>query len=77
MKVIVFGMLKDYFETEFELAKLPLDISELYQILERQNPDASELLKKCRFAVYNTFVSMTESLENVHEVLVMPPSSGG
>ena len=77
MKVIVFGMLKDYFEAEFELPKLPLDISELYQILEQQNPNASELLKKCRFAVNNTFVGMTEKLENVQEILVMPPSSGG
>lgn len=77
MKVIVFGMLKDYFQTKFELKQVPANISELHQILERQNPNASELLKKCRFAVKNTFVSKTESLENVHEVLVMPPSSGG
>lgn len=77
MKVIVFGMLKDYFEAEFELTALPSNISELNQILEQQNPEASELLKKCRFAVNNTFVAMTESLEKVQEVLVMPPSSGG
>lgn len=77
MKVIVFGMLKDYFRAEFELAQLPANVSELHQILELQNPNASELLKKCRFAVDNTFVSMTESLGNVQEVLVMPPSSGG
>jgi len=77
MKVIVFGMLKDYFQVEFELTTLPLNISELHQILEQQNPSASELLKKCRFAVKNTFVTMHESLENVQEVLVMPPSSGG
>jgi molybdopterin converting factor small subunit len=77
MKVVVFGMMKDYFEAEFELNQVPPNISELYQVLERQNPNASELLKKCRFAVNNTFVAMTESLENVQEVLVMPPSSGG
>ena len=77
MKVIVFGMLKDYFQAEFELTQIPSNISELYQILEQKNMHASEILKKCRFAVNNTFVSMTESLENVQEVLVMPPSSGG
>ncbi len=77
MKVIVFAGLKDFFETEFEIEAKPSTISELRTLLEKSNPASTELLKKCRFAVNNTFVTLDENIENVSEVLIMPPSSGG
>lgn len=78
MKVRVFGGLKEYFEPEFQLAApFPLFVFELKQLLKDRNPESVELLKKCRFAVSNRFVSEDFELVEVQEILVMPPSSGG
>ena len=77
MKVKFFASLKDFFGIEMILEVKPATVSELYMILVKLKPESEDLLKKCRFAINNSFVPINTSLENTDEVLAMPPSSGG
>ncbi len=77
MKVKVYAGLKAYFEPMFDIPEAPVSVGELRKKLLLLNPEAEKLLGTCRFAVVGTFVEDAYGLEEVEEVLVMPPSSGG
>jgi len=77
IRIVVFAGLKDFFESKIEIDHSFLTIQEVFHHLVVLNPKAEELLKKCRFAVSNTFVDVQFSLNGINEVLVLPPSSGG
>ena len=77
MKIQVFAILKDFFKKEFELQVKPQTIAELRVHLAKLNPDATQVLKRCRFAVQDEFVTDQFTLRGNEHVVVIPPSSGG
>ena len=77
MKIQVFAILKDFFKKEFELKAKITTISDLRRHLSAVNPDAAAVLKLCRFAVQDEFVTDQYQLTGNEHIVVIPPSSGG
>lgn len=77
MKIQVFAILKDFFKKEFELKARVTTISDVRDHLGLINPEAVYLLKRCRFAVQDEFVTDQYVLTGNEHVVVIPPSSGG
>lgn len=77
MRIQVFAILKDFFKKEFELKARINTISELRRHLGMVNPDAVAVLKRCRFAVQDEFVTDQYQLTGNEHIVVIPPSSGG
>jgi len=77
MKIQVFAILKDFFKKEFELKAKVTTISDVRAHLGLINPEAVYLLKRCRFAVQDEFVTDQYVLTGNEHVVVIPPSSGG
>lgn len=77
IKITVFAGLKDFFEPQFEMDHSFATVEEVAKQLVALNPNSESLLKKCRFAVDNSFVNLEFGLEATSELLVLPPSSGG
>jgi molybdopterin converting factor small subunit len=77
MKIQVFAVLKDFFKKEFELKARIATISELRIHLGQVNPNAVSVLKRCRFAIQDSFVNDQYVLTGDEHIIVIPPSSGG
>lgn len=77
MRIQVFAILKDFFKKEFELKARINNISDLRRHLGMVNPDAAPVLKRCRFAVQDEFVTDQYQLTGNEHIVVIPPSSGG
>lgn len=77
MRIQVFAVLKDFFKKEFELKAKVRTISELRVQLGQMNPAAVPVLKRCRFALEDEFVTDQYVLTGNEHVVVIPPSSGG
>jgi len=77
MKIQVFAKLKDFFKREFKIEVKISTIADLREYMGMVNPDAVQLLKLCRFAVHDEFVSDHYQLDGNEHVIVIPPSSGG
>jgi molybdopterin synthase sulfur carrier subunit len=77
MKVQVFALLKEYFDSQFEIETPPANISALKDQLGNLNPQAREVLKISRFVVQDEFVDSDYLLTESDTVFVIPPSSGG
>ena len=52
-------------------------IATVVDVLEKQNPKATGLLKDCRFAVNENFVDLNYELSDGEKIFILPPSSGG
>lgn len=77
MKIQVFAILKDYFDSEFALDTLPENISELKEVLCKLNPEAEAVLDISRFAVQDEFIESDYRLQANDTIIIIPPSSGG
>ncbi len=77
MKIVVFAMLKDYFEKEFRLQGDIRDTATLKQRLTEYSPEAAGILDVCRFAVNDRFVNNDFQLQENDTICIIPPSSGG
>lgn len=77
MTIQVFAVLKDYFNKEFEVTNGATTIAALKQQLARQNPEATNVLELCRFAVHDEFVDPDYLIQNHDTICIIPPSSGG
>lgn len=78
IKVHFFAGLKRHFQEPvgIDLAGIST-INDIMEQLKKGNPDAIELLEKCRVAVDENFVPLNTSITGLKEVFVIPPSSGG
>lgn len=78
IKVHFFAGLKRYFPAPVMLNSEELNsLQDVLDTLKKKDPDATELLEKCRVAVNENFVPLDTTTKNVTEVFVIPPSSGG
>ena len=77
MKIVMYALMKDYFEPELQIEEHVLNIDELKQILLQRNSDVKNVLSICRFAVNDWFVDNTFQLQSNDIVSIIPPSSGG
>jgi molybdopterin converting factor small subunit len=78
MKVQVYAMLKDYFNEEMIMDTVDIEnASDLINKLAELNPNAANLLKRCRIAVEMKFVSGDYKLKTHDTIRIIPPSSGG
>ena len=78
VNIKVFAGLKDFFGPELHLnGEEHVSVQEVILELCRMQPNAKDLLGKCRFAVSEEFVSTTYKLKNGEELYLIPPSSGG
>ncbi len=77
MNIIVYAVLKDFFEKEFTVAESFKTIEELRRYMLKLNPDAGKVLAISRFAVNNIFVNNGFELKENDSIHIIPPSSGG
>jgi len=77
MTIQVYAVLKDYFETEFEVTEPVRSVAELRAFLLQRNPQAEAIMPVCRFAVNDTFVDSQFQLQAHDAIHIIPPSSGG
>ena len=77
MKIVMYALMKDYFEPELQLEEPVLNIDELKQLLLQRNGDVANVLGVCRFAVNDWFIDNTFQLQSNDVVSIIPPSSGG
>ena len=77
MKIVMYALMKDYFEPELQVEEPVLNIDELKQLLLQRNAGVENVLEVCRFAVNDWFIDNTFQLQSNDVVSIIPPSSGG
>ncbi|QGY45963.1 hypothetical protein GM418_20505 [Maribellus comscasis] len=78
IKIVCFAGLQKYFGAETSVAVEPeATYSDVVTELVTANPEAEEVLNSCRIAVKEEFVSLSDKLESVDTLFLIPPSSGG
>lgn len=78
VRVICFAGLRKYFNPELTvMLSFPSSYADLLNQLGNENPEAVHILKNCRIAVDETFVSATNPIDPAKTVFLIPPSSGG
>jgi len=77
MKIVMYALMKDYFEPELQVEEPVLNIDELKQVLLQRNAGVENVLDVCRFAVNDWFIDNTFQLQSNDVVSIIPPSSGG
>ncbi len=77
--LLCFGHLTDYFGAEPRLMEMPdgATVQDLVEELERLEPRASQLAKRCRFALNEEYTSLQALLTPGCTVAALPPMSGG
>ena len=76
MKIKVFAILKEFYEEDFTVENFS-SIEQLKFFLIEQNPQASDILNKSRFAINNKFVTSDTPINYGDTIYIMPHSSGG
>lgn len=78
IKVIFFGALKAHYGAEIAMS-VPkgLKLRSLRMLLKEKSPEASYILESCQIAVDSQLRQDTYSLDQPHEIAVLPPFSGG
>jgi sulfur-carrier protein len=76
MKITVYAVLKDYFDTSFDIDKV-YSVQELKKKLEEIKPSAASVLNACRFAVNDEFVDLDFKIKEDDSISILPPASGG
>jgi len=76
--IIPYAQVKDYFPAplEYEI-KEKSAVDQLLESLCLVKPEAERILKHCRFAIDECFVSGSEIIKENDTVHIIPPSSGG
>ncbi len=77
MKVTVYAVLKDYFDSSFNLNEQFSSVEELKDRLEQIKPQSAAVLKACRFAVNDEFVNLDFKIKEDDNISILPPASGG
>ena len=78
VEVQLFAALTDYFDRKVDVeVSEGSTVSTLIDVLEKENPKATGLLKDCRFAVDEQFVDLNYALSHGEKIFILPPSSGG
>ncbi len=77
MKIVMYALMKDYFEPELQVEEPVSNIDELKQLLLQRNASVKNVLGICRFAVNDWFIDNTFQLQSNDVVSIIPPSSGG
>ena len=77
MKIVMYALMKDYFDPELDVMEPISNIDELKQFLLQRNDDVKNVLSICRFAVNNWFIDNTFQLQSNDVISIIPPSSGG
>ena len=77
MRVTVYAVLKDYFDSSFIVEEKLSSIKELKNKLEQTKPQAAPVLNACRFAVNDEFVNLEFKIKADDSISIIPPSSGG
>ena len=77
MKIVMYALMKDYFEPDLQVEEPVTNIDELKQVLLQRNADVENVLGICRFAVNDWFIDNTFQLQSNDVVSIIPPSSGG
>ena len=77
MKIVMYALMKDYFEPDLQIEEPVTNIDELKQVLLQRNAGVENVLEVCRFAVNDWFIDNTFQLQSNDVVSIIPPSSGG
>lgn len=78
LRIVVFGGLKAYFESEMLIeADEETTVSELLHILESSHPKSSNLISVCAIALDGTICSRDQKIGKTIEMAILPPFSGG
>ena len=77
MRITVYAVLKDYFDSSFNLEERILSDEELKNKLEQLKPQSAALLNACRFAVNDEFVTLDFKIKDDDNISILPPASGG
>jgi molybdopterin converting factor small subunit len=77
MKVTVYAILKDYFESSFDVKENFSSVEDLKRKLGEIKPQAVPVLNACRFAVNNEFVNLDFKIKEDDNISILPPASGG
>ena len=77
MKVTVYAILKDYFDSSFSIDEKVFSVAELKNKLVQKTPQAAPLLDACRFAVNDEFVDLDFKIKEDDSISILPPASGG
>lgn len=77
MQIAVYAVLKDYFDSNFEMDYHAGTISDVREKLLQLNPNAASLLSLSRFAVNEEIVGEDFKITAHDLISVLPPASGG
>jgi molybdopterin synthase sulfur carrier subunit len=77
MKIKVYAVLKDFFDSEIDLKINAKNIAALKEELIAITPKAKEILNLSRFAVNDSFVNNDYQISENETISIIPPSSGG
>ena len=78
IKIVCFAGLRKYFGGEINITlEAKAKYENVIEELSRIKPEAEEVLKSCRIAVKETFVSLDNKLHDTDTLFLIPPSSGG
>jgi len=77
MRVTVYSVLKDHFDSSFNLDEQFSSVEELKNRLEQIKPQSAAILNACRFAVNDEFVKLDFKIKEDDTISILPPASGG
>jgi len=77
MRITVYAVLKDYFDSSFNLDEKFSSIEELKNKLEQIKPQSAAILNACRFAVNDEFVNLDFKIKEDDSISILPPAGGG
>jgi len=77
MRVTVYAILKDYFDSSFNLEENISSVEELKNKLAQIKPQSAAVLNACRFAVNDEFVNLDFKIKEDDSISILPPASGG
>ena len=77
MKVTVYAVLKDYFDSSFTVEEKLSSVNDLKNKLEQIKPQSAPVLGACRFAVNDEFVNLDYKIKEDDNISILPPASGG
>ena len=78
VEVICFAGLRKYFGSGTTVSvRSGAPYSDVIDEMIRMKPEAGEILRTCRIAVNEEFISPGETIKSERTLILIPPSSGG
>jgi molybdopterin synthase sulfur carrier subunit len=77
MRIRVYAILKEHFDSSFDLGGNLSSVEQLKNKLEEIKPQATSILNACRFAVNDEFVNLDFKIKDDDDISILPPASGG